>query len=402
MDRELARCIGERVRFCRVAADKTQPVIAGLAGISVDYLYQIERGTKLPTVGVLVELARVLEQPIGVLLNNAPATASQPVPGAAGDELRRALTLPVVDTGPVDLSGLNDSIGVAWHTWQTSPQRYSRLVRDLPRLITAVEWALRTIRSDDEAGGRRYLYRCAADLYALVRSVTKRLGRVDLALLAADRAIRAGEAADDPLRLAVSRWNLAQVLLADEEPESAETVALHGAQELEAATADDDLDAVALRGSLLLVAAIAAARRGDRWVAHDRVRLVEPLARRTGERNTLWTAFGPTNVKMFAVSVAVETGDTAEGLRLAEQVDHDSSPSIERRVAFLIDQAKGYEQRRDFAGALMMVSAAERQAPEDVRHRPAARAVLSRLVQRGRRTVAGEAARLATRIGVPL
>lgn len=402
MDKQLAQRIGERVRFYRVAANKTQPVIAGLAGITVDYLYQIERGTKLPTISVLADLARVLEQPVDALLHAESATPSRPAPGTAGDELHRALTLPVTACRPVDLGELSDGIGAAWHTWQTSPQRYSQLTRDLPRLITAVEGALQTVRGDDKAQDRGRLYRNAADLYALVRTVTKRLGRVDLSLLAADRAIRAGEAADDPLRLAVSRWNLAQVLLADKEPESAETVALHGAKELKAVTADDDLDAVALRGSLLLVAAIAAARRGDQWTAYDRVRLVEPLARRTGERNTLWTAFGPTNVKMFAVSVAVETGDTAEGLRLAEQVSYDRSPSIERRVAFLLDQAKGYEQRRDFAGALMMVSAAERQAPEDVRHRPAARAVLRQLVQRGRRNVAGEAARLATRVGAPL
>lgn len=132
------------------------------------------------------------------------------------------------------------------------------------------------------------------------------------------------------------------------------------------------------------------------------MRSVEPLARRTGERNTLWTAFGPTNVEMLAVSVAVESGDAAEAPRLAERVDHERSPSIERRVALLLDQAKGYGQRRDFAGALMAVAAAERLAPEDVRHRPAAHAVLHQLVQRDRRTVAGEAAGLAARVGVPV
>ena len=105
---------------------------------------------------------------------------------------------------------------------------------------------------------------------------------------------------------------------------------------------------------------------------------------------------------MFAVSVAVETGAAADGLRLAEQIDHERSPSIERRVAFLLDQAKSHQQRRDYTGTLMMLGTAEREAPEDVRHRPAARLLLHTLVQRGRRTVATEAARLATRVGVTL
>lgn len=401
MDKQLAQRIGERVRFYRVAAGKTQPVVAGLAGISVDYLYQIERGTKLPTISVLAELARVLEQSVDALLHQAP-TSIRKTTGTAGDELHRALTLPVTEARSVDLEALGVDIADAWRDWQTSRRRYSQLGRTLPRLIAAVESVLTAHRGDDGATGQQQVYRQAADLYSLVRTVAKRIGRVDLSLLAADRAIRAGKSADDPLRLAVSRWNLAQVLLADKEPESAEAIALHGIDELKATVTGDDIDVLALRGSLLLVAAIAAARRGDRWAAYDRLRLAEPLARITGERNTLWTAFGPTNVKMFAVSVAVETGDAAEGLRLAEQINHDRSPSIERRVAFLLDQAKGYEQRRDFTGALMMMAATERQAPEDVRHRPAAHAVLRQLVQRGRRTVASEAARLAVRVGVPL
>jgi hypothetical protein len=192
----------------------------------------------------------------------------------------------------------------------------------------------------------------------------------------------------------------AQVLLADGQAEAAEAVALHAVDGLAPEVARDDPDALALYGSLMLVAAIAAARRGDRWTAQDRVRVVEPVARRTGERNTSWTAFGPTNVEMFAVSVAVETGEAAEGLHLAERVDHARSPSIERRVAFLLDQAKGYQQRRDHAGALMMLTAAEREAPEDMRHRRAVRSVLHTLVQRGRRSISSEAARLAARVGV--
>src|SRR5256885_10459968 len=39
----------------------------------------------------------------------------------------------------------------------------------------------------------------------------------------------------------------------------------------------------------------------------SRVRKVVPLAERTGERNVYWTAFGPTNVAMYAVSVEVAT-----------------------------------------------------------------------------------------------
>ncbi len=57
MDEQLARAIGERVRVRRTAGRRKKTVVAGLAGITADYLYQIERGTKLPTVAVLTKLA---------------------------------------------------------------------------------------------------------------------------------------------------------------------------------------------------------------------------------------------------------------------------------------------------------------------------------------------------------
>lgn len=155
-------------------------------------------------------------------------------------------------------------------------------------------------------------------------------------------------------------------------------------------------------GSAILLAAVAAARNGDTWTARARIRQAAPLATRTGECNSGWTAFGPTNVAMYAASIEFEAGEAAEGLRLAERIDHHRSPSIERRVAFLIEQAKGYEQRRDLAGALTLLTTAEREAPEDMRYRPAAHAVLHAVVRRGRQPIAAEASQLALRIGLTL
>jgi hypothetical protein len=105
---------------------------------------------------------------------------------------------------------------------------------------------------------------------------------------------------------------------------------------------------------------------------------------------------------MYGVTVEIEAGEVGEGLRLAERIDYRNSPSIERRVAFLLDQAKGYEQRRDYATALLLLHTAERQAPEDMQHRPSAHAILRAVVERGRRSVATEATQLAARVGLSL
>jgi transcriptional regulator with XRE-family HTH domain len=392
----LAETIGQRVRFYRTASRRTKAVVAGLAGITPDYLYQIERGQKVPTVAVLTRLAEVLRVPVGELLGG-PKREPQRVKAAAGEAIYQALTtISANDDKSPDLPQLRRRVRNAWETWQSSPRRYSQLAACLPTLIADIEVAVHT------GPTCRGIHGCASDLYGLLRTVTKRIGRVDLSLLAADRAIRSAEAADDQLRLAAAHWNMAQVLLADGEAEAAEAVAINAAERFQPMMCQGTVPVTALYGSLILLGAIAAARNGDAWKARDRIRQVAPLAAHTGECNAYWTAFGPTNVAMFAVSVEVESGEAAEGLRLAERVDHDRSPSIERRVAFLIDQAKGYEQRRDLANALTVLTAAEQQAPEDMQYRPAAHTVLRSIVKRGRQPVAAEASRLALRIGLTI
>jgi len=401
-DHHLAQMIGERVQFYRTASRRTKAVVAGLAGITPDYLCQIERGQKIPTVSLLTQLAVVLRVSIGDLVGGQPERETKHAKAAASDALYRALTSPIATNDePPNLRRLRRDVHEAWRTWQTSPYRYSQLAQRLPALIVDIEAAVQKCQTE-RASTRRAAHGCASDLYGLLRTVTKRIGRIDLSLLAADRAIRAAEATDDPLRLAASHWNMTQMLLSDGAPEVAQVVAIKAAEKLQPLIRNGIQHAVALHGSLILLEAVAAARNGDAWTARDRVRQAAPLAEKTGECNAYWTAFGPTNVAMYAVSVEVEAGEAVEGLRLAEKVEHGRSPSIERQVAFLVDQAKGNEHRRDFASALTLLVTAEREAPEDMRYRAGAHNILRAIVQRGRRQVAAEASRLALRIGLPV
>ncbi|MFE0020353.1 helix-turn-helix domain-containing protein [Amycolatopsis sp. NPDC059021] len=399
MNDQLARTVGGRVRSHRIAARQTKTVVAGLAGITPDYLYQIERGQKLPAIPVLAQLAQVLRVELADLLGTVPTARRPRLTDVTADAIYRAMTTPVLPTAELTSpTSLHREVRAAWQTWQASPHRYSELTTDLPELIAATEAAVRQTNGSLQ----RQAHAIAADLYGLLRTVTKRIGRIDLSLLAADRAMRAAELADDPVRLAGASWNLTQVLLADGQAEGAETVAMQAFDRLREPARHNDPDAIALSGALLLIAGVAAVRGGNVWIGRDRLHEAAPFADRTGERNTCWTAFGPTNVAMYAVSIEVESGEAVEGLRLAEQIDRDRSPSIERRVAFLLDQAKGYGQRRDFARALNVLRIATYEAPEDIRFRPAAHTLLRTVAERGRRSVAIGASQLATSIGLPL
>jgi len=118
----------------------------------------------------------------------------------------------------------------------------------------------------------------------------------------------------------------------------------------------------AMCGALWLNASTAASRLRDPWKARDILREhAEPLSRRVPDgANTMWTVFGPTNVALHAVSIEVEAGETAEALRIAEQIDVSGSPSMERRTTFYLQLAACYDQRRDDMGVLVHLQGARR------------------------------------------
>jgi hypothetical protein len=120
------------------------------------------------------------------------------------------------------------------------------------------------------------------------------------------------------------------------------------------------------------------------------------------DRNDFWTAFGPTNVAIHAVSVDVELGDPAAGLRRAPSVDPSrlSPELVERRVYHMIDLARGYSQQHNDAAAVLMLLEAERVAPEEVRYHVIVPEMLRDLLKRERRAATPGLRSLAARVGV--
>ncbi|WP_031467795.1 helix-turn-helix domain-containing protein [Sciscionella sediminilitoris] len=394
MDEQLARQIGTRLRRYRRACGKTQPVVAELAGISSNYLYQLEQGKKAATVSVLLALAEVLDvSPATLLDDTAPAPPRATPSGVAGPTLHRAMTLPVPDETPPSIREVSARLDCAWQAWQRSPNRYSTVVGALSSLIVQVEQLLHLEQPS------RTSWRLASQTYGLARTVAKRIGRVDLALVAAERAQRAALACGEPLLLGVAAWNSAHATLAHGHAEVAEEIALTATEPI---TAENSLDAAAIYGSLMLVAAMAAVRRGRAWTARERLQDLAAIADRTGELNTGWTAFGPTNLAMHAVSVELEAGQPRQARKLAENIDPHQSVSIERRVAFLLEHARAHQLGNDHNATLVLLQAAAREAPEDVAARPFAREILHEVIHHGSRTTANEAAHLAERLTIPL
>lgn len=392
--------IGDRIRHHR--GGRRQDAVAGLAGISPDYLSQIERGLKTPSLPILYALAQELGVPAAALLSEQP-----PEEAVAGDTAETAVGRallgygPARNTAPVAASVLRDRVEAAWQSWQTSPDRFTRAAETMPDLVADLEHAVRAARVGNDAAERRAVLRTAADLYCLLRSYLRRTGRVDLATLAADRAMRAAEDADDPLRIAAAQWNLGHVLLAAGQPVEAEELALHAAEQVAAAQMSET-DRAAMGGALQLVAVVAAARRRRWWEARDRLeKYAAPAARGVSDSSNVgWTVFGPTNIALHAVSIEMEAGETGEALHTADAIDTSGLPSLEREFTFGLEVAACHSQRRDDAAVLLALLSLEAIAPEDLARTPLARQMVLTVIRRARAMHARQAERLAERIGL--
>jgi transcriptional regulator with XRE-family HTH domain len=394
--------IGDRIRYHRTNTGRRQDVIAGLVGITPDYLSQIERGLKTPTLQVLHAIAQELGVPTAALLSEQPTIAT-PLTNTAEPAIAQALMGygPPRSALPAAPSDLRERVETAWRSWQSSPSRFSDAASVLPSLIQDVEHAVRTHRTGTDPTTRREILRVAADLYFLLRSYLRRTGRIDLSLMAADRAVRAAEDADDPLRIAAAQWNLGHVLLGSGEAEGAEQVALRAAEAIHPHLQAGHHDSIALAGALQLVAVVAAARRRDWWGARGRLEDVTTLTAAIADKsNVLWTAFGPTNLELHRVSIEMEAGDAAEALRLADLVDPSRLPSRERLFTFSLEIARCYELRREDAAVLLQLLSLEELAPEDLARQPMAREILYNLMRRARPMHARQGEALAKRLGL--
>lgn len=395
---------GDRVKhFRKTNGNRSQAAIAGLCGISERYLSLIENGKKTPSADVLSRLAAELGVPISALLSGdtspEPAAADTAAPDVARALMGYGPPRSATSAAPAEL---RERVEQAWRIWQSAPDRFTKAAEVLPALIGDVEHAVRAHRRTADVQARREVLRTAADLCGLLRSYCRRTGRLDLSLLVADRAIRAAEDADDPLRLAVAQWNLGHVLLSDDRQgaaDEAKELALNAIEEVRQETASPEL--TALQGALELVVVVADARQHRWWAARDRLdRRAGPLSERSGEGNVGRTVFGPANIRLHAMSIEMLAGEAAEGLRVADRLDTTRMPSSERRFTFGLEVARCYDLRREDASVYVHLLGLEELAPEDLARSPQGLALAAGLLKRVRPTYQRQVTDLAGRLGL--
>ena len=219
-----------------------------------------------------------------------------------------------------------------------------------------------------------------AATYQACSATLAKLGEPEAAWIAADRAMAAAERAGNPMLVAAGAFRLVFVFLAARHYDQAEETARTAAEALQARADEGDPQAMSLWGGLTLQRAVAASRVNDPDAAYGYLDRAAQVAARLGEgRNDYNTEFGPANVALHEIAVAVELGDAGRALRAAATVD-TAGLSAERRARMLIDVARAQAQRRQVGEAAAALREAEQITPEQVRGHELVRQLVSDLL----------------------
>lgn len=395
---------GERIAAWRIYRGMTQEACAGLVGKSLSWWKKVEAGVRhveklsdLITIGQVLRV-RDLADLTGMTRFSLALDGKREHPLVA--PVRAAFNAIPSNSGePPDQDAMRRTIEVAWDVWHTSSYFHTRVGEFLPRLIEDTERLLLTCPAEE----RRDAYRLRADCYHLVRGWLRKVCAYDLGRIAAEREMQSALHADDPARLGLAAFGLTGVLLL-QAPEEGLHVSVSAIRFLEphvGTHTPQQVEALAVWGSLNLSAAIAAARSGEDGRAWHFLDRADEAATRLGPDYThRTTVFGKANVAAYAVAVPVELGKSRDAIAAAEQrFDPNTLPSVERRARSLIDVARGYAARKDDVAAMKFFEMAVRESVEEVQNCIVAHSVIQEMLRRDKKPISHELRMLARQIG---
>ncbi len=373
--------LGRKIAAERRRRGLSQPELARLIGRSVAWVSQVERGVrKVDRMSVLETVAAALDVPLAELAAEAPVVAAvtEEPPGAGGLRLvlsgAYALRAMLDGRRPPAVSTVRTKTRKAWEL--THGGRYTELTDLLRGLVPDLETAARALPEAQRAE----VFELMATTYQACSAALAELGEPEAAWIAADRAMAAAERAGNPMLVAAGALRLVLVFLAARHYGQAEETSRTAAEALQATADQDDPQAMSLWGALTLQRAVVASRLSDPDAAYAYLAQAAQVAGRLGEgRNDYNTEFGPANVGLHEIAVAVELGDAGRALRVAAAVD-TLGLSAERQARMLIDVARAHAQRRQVTEAVAALRQAEDIAPEQTRGHELVRQLLSDLL----------------------
>ncbi|MGH3765222.1 MAG: helix-turn-helix domain-containing protein [Pseudonocardiaceae bacterium] len=399
MDVEEARTIGARLRQIRNARKKSLRVVAGLAGMSKSRLSQIERGeSALDRRSEILALADALQVAPSELVRLPVPAPGNGNTDATVEAVRRALT--AVGYGraggrvlPVDV--LRDRVSQLQEMRRRC--RFAEAATNLPGLIRDLHTTLASGSSAAE------LLSLAVYLHVQVTSMwlLDAGAPVDLRREVASLARRVAREHGEGVTLGVAAFATTRQLISQGQPDLAQ--AELDAVGLPATTPET----AGLVGGLMIRHGMVAAadnRVGDAVAAMDTAADLATRFGETGENSALGFAFGPTDVGLYRMSIALEAGEPDRAVSIARTIQPQRHPFKTRQSAYWMDYGRALARApRRGDDAVLALRRAEALFPVQVQRNPFVREVLAELLTRSHRDAVGRELRgMAYRAGLPV
>ncbi|MEU7153830.1 helix-turn-helix transcriptional regulator [Streptomyces sp. NPDC045456] len=407
--------IGRRIAYWRERRRMTQSDFGALMGQSRRWVQDVEGGRRQadPNLSVIERAAQVLNVRIEVLIADQPRT--QCIDRVELDAIRCTLQRHDVLTGtadagaadPLPVDGLYGRLVHARTAYQAG--HFASLGRLVPTLLVDSNRAAARHVAEDQLAAFRIL----SLTLELTEAAAVKYGDTDLALVAGHRAVAAAERSQDPVIMASAARHLADAMTMHGQASAAAGFAVAAAARLEPDLRTRGADGLSVLGMLYLKAAMAQAVVGasDTFRAVSAARAVPDLLGQANEHadelgadgNAVWTAFGPTNVRLYRVAAHVQLSEGADAVAAARAIPGPARAALpkERRAHLLTDLARGFTQAGRREEAVNTLLAAEREVEEEVRCRPRTRDLIEDLRLLGAGSAEGRLRALAGRCGLP-
>ncbi|MFE9317815.1 helix-turn-helix domain-containing protein [Streptomyces albidoflavus] len=367
--------IGRRIAYWRDQRGLTQADLGRLMGQSRRWVQDLEGGQRQtdPRLSVLQRAAHALRIPLERLVADTPPPTPATTLPADVAALIDSLYAPSPSGRAVPVDALHRRIAFCCQAWEAC--HYTAAARELPSVLADAHHTASTSPAAAVLLSRAY---------QLTASLLFKYGNDARtpAVLAADRALAAAQQSGDPVAIGAASRRVARGLMHQQRYSAAAEYATASAETLRPALEISGAPGLSTLGMLYLVAAVAVTGdgRSPRTVAEaaDKLTAAGEVADQQGEQSADYTSFGPTNVALHKVDVALRLDDAWSAVESSADITPGALGALgrERRARHLVTTARARALTRDRGTATRDLLDAERLAPEEVR-----RASVVRLVE---------------------
>jgi transcriptional regulator with XRE-family HTH domain len=362
---------GKRIAQLRKLERLTQQQMAARAGYALSTVRAVEQERTPASPAFIAAAARALGRDV-LEINGQPYNDPQTAPSdddhRAVPDLRRALIeyddlrldgpLPTLDDLDAELAMVKQLYGRS---------NYREVTARLPDLLRRLQ-CVADMQPVGECRERGYAMLTLA--YGKALATLYKLGYLDLAGIATERARWAAVQSGDPLWSVIAEFYRSLLLLFS----GAYGTGLRVIDRAFATTEDvrNSPELFAVRGALHLRAALLAARGTDRDTAESHLNEARLLARQVDEASPNYydAAFRPSNVDIHSVAVPLELYDGTAAVTRAKDVVLPSTVKPTRAGHYWIDLARAWQLHGDHERTIAALNKARRIAPQLTRYHP--------------------------------